>query len=83
MSKANENILLLGKSEVAIEEFLQSVRKLIVYAENNADTKVDLWYCDISKRINKLKRHFNDEVLFLRILTNHLLFRLLLYKLII
>ena len=46
ISMANENILLLGKSGVDAEEFLQAVRKLVVYAETSNDAKVELWYCE-------------------------------------
>lgn len=46
ISMANQNILLLGRSGVDVEDFLSSVRKLVAYAETRADTKVELWYCE-------------------------------------
>ena len=46
ISTANENILLLGRSGVNAEDFLQAIRKLVAYAESHADTKVELWYCE-------------------------------------
>ncbi len=46
ISRANENVLLLGRSGVDAEEFLEAVRKLIAYAEIGTDTKVELWYCE-------------------------------------
>lgn len=46
IAMANENILLLGRSGVDAEDFLQSVRKLVTYAAMHEDTKVDTWYCE-------------------------------------
>ena len=46
ISMANENILLLCKSSVSVEEFLEAVFKLVTYAENGPDIKVELWYCE-------------------------------------
>ncbi|MBQ8042783.1 MAG: hypothetical protein IJ272_01365 [Clostridia bacterium] len=41
-----ETLLLLDKSGVDIEDFLQSVRKLVAYAEFKRDTSVPLFYCE-------------------------------------
>ena len=46
ISMANENILLLGKSGLGAEEFLEAVCKLVAYAETGIDEKVELWRCE-------------------------------------
>lgn len=46
ISIANENILLLGRSDVNAKEFLEAVCKLVAYAETGTDMQVDTWYCE-------------------------------------
>ena len=42
--KQNDSVLLLDKNNA--EDFLQAVRKLVVFAERRPDTYVPLFYCE-------------------------------------
>lgn len=46
MAMANENTLLLGRNGVDVEDFLKSVKKLVVVAASQPDYKVELRYCE-------------------------------------